>query len=712
MRQLTASIVNVTVGAGIFVLPAAVAAQPRAPRRPPPTWSAPWRWRSIVTSFALAGSRVSLTGGIYAYVEVAFGPFVGVLAGVVQWLVLWLTAAGLLSAFADQVGLLVPGAGRALARVAVILATLALLAFVNVRGVKPGARLVEGITVAKLLPLALLIGVGVFSHRPRATSRGPAGPAARRSAARVLLLIFAFAGIEVALVPSGEVREPERTVPRAIGLALGVTTLLYLAIQAVAQGVLGGELQQNASAPLAAAAGRLLGDWGRLLVLLGGTRLDVRLPERRHAGLAALDLRLRPRRAAAAASSPRCTRASAPRTSRSPPTRCSSAALAATQHLHAPGAALERGRADALLPRLRGGAALRLRVPPPRAPRALRLPGERVIPIAAMAVILWILAHATARELAVLGATLAAATLLYAAAPRPHVKLHLVDGTYELFRAFYGVPPAHDAQGRPVGALRGLVSTLIALVREPGVSTSPCAFDHVIESFRNQLFAGYKTGDGIEPDLLAQFHPAERAVAALGIVVWPMVEFEADDALATGGRALSRRSGRRAGGDLLARQGPLAVRGRPAGHLPRPPARHRPRRGGRRGALRRAARVDPRLARARRRQRRRHPRHPGLRREGRRRRARALPPHRGDPRRPRELGRGGARQGAPRRVAARAARGRAALPPARDAADRRAARGAARGPRVARRAARRARAALPRIGALELADRVPRWRAD
>jgi len=113
------------------------------------------------------------------------------------------------------------------------------------------------------------------------------------------------------------------------------------------------------------------------------------------------------------------------------------------------------------------------------------------------------------------------------------VKVHLVDGTYELFRAFYGVPPAQDDQGRPVGALRGLISTLVALVREPEVTHVAVAFDHVIESFRNRLFAGYKTGDGIEPDLLAQFHPAERAVAALGIVVWPMVEFETDDALAT-----------------------------------------------------------------------------------------------------------------------------------------------------------------------------------
>jgi 5'-3' exonuclease len=113
------------------------------------------------------------------------------------------------------------------------------------------------------------------------------------------------------------------------------------------------------------------------------------------------------------------------------------------------------------------------------------------------------------------------------------MKVHLVDGTYELFRAFFGAPPARDAAGRPVGAIRGLLATLLSLLREPGVTHVACAFDHVIESFRNELFAGYKTGEGVDADLLAQFHPAERATAALGIVVWPMVEFETDDALAT-----------------------------------------------------------------------------------------------------------------------------------------------------------------------------------
>jgi 5'-3' exonuclease len=113
------------------------------------------------------------------------------------------------------------------------------------------------------------------------------------------------------------------------------------------------------------------------------------------------------------------------------------------------------------------------------------------------------------------------------------VKVHLVDGTYELFRAHFGAPPARGGDGRPVGAIRGLVATLLSLLREPDVTHVACAFDHVIESFRNELFAGYKTGEGVDPDLLAQFQPAEEAAAALGMVVWPMVEFEADDALAT-----------------------------------------------------------------------------------------------------------------------------------------------------------------------------------
>jgi 5'-3' exonuclease len=113
------------------------------------------------------------------------------------------------------------------------------------------------------------------------------------------------------------------------------------------------------------------------------------------------------------------------------------------------------------------------------------------------------------------------------------VKLYLLDGTYELFRAYYALPSLVAPDGRQVAAVRGLVQTLLTLLRQDGVTHVACAFDHVIESFRNDLFAGYKTGAGVPKELLGQFELAERAAASLGIVVWPMVEFEADDAIAT-----------------------------------------------------------------------------------------------------------------------------------------------------------------------------------
>jgi 5'-3' exonuclease len=114
------------------------------------------------------------------------------------------------------------------------------------------------------------------------------------------------------------------------------------------------------------------------------------------------------------------------------------------------------------------------------------------------------------------------------------MKIHLVDGTYELFRAYYGAPSTLDPKGREVGATRGLLRSFLSLLRQDDVTHVACAFDHVIESFRNDLFSGYKTGEGIEPELWAQFELAERAADALGMVVWPMVKFEADDALAAG----------------------------------------------------------------------------------------------------------------------------------------------------------------------------------
>ena len=111
------------------------------------------------------------------------------------------------------------------------------------------------------------------------------------------------------------------------------------------------------------------------------------------------------------------------------------------------------------------------------------------------------------------------------------MKIHLVDGTYELFRAHFALPSISAPDGREVGAVRGLVQTLISLLRQEDVTHVAVAFDSEILSFRNDLFSGYKTGEGTPPELLEQFPLAERATAALGLVVWPMTEFEADDAL-------------------------------------------------------------------------------------------------------------------------------------------------------------------------------------
>jgi 5'-3' exonuclease len=112
------------------------------------------------------------------------------------------------------------------------------------------------------------------------------------------------------------------------------------------------------------------------------------------------------------------------------------------------------------------------------------------------------------------------------------MKVHLVDGTYELFRSWFGAPEAKSPSGQEVGATRGFLRSMAAMLRDDEVTHVGCAFDHIVESFRNDLFDGYKTGEGLEPELFDQFPLVERASQALGMVTWPMIELEADDALA------------------------------------------------------------------------------------------------------------------------------------------------------------------------------------
>jgi amino acid transporter len=222
----------------------------------------------FVSSFAMAGSRVSLTGGLYAYVETAFGRYLGFLAGVLYFLTAILAISGVIDLIAGSVGGLLPPLATPIGRFLVILCLLAFLTFINIRGVRFGARAVEAVTLIKLAPLLIFIIAGLFFIRPEALA-WPGWPAGDTLGRSVLQLLFAFVGVEVALVPSGEVKNPARTVPRAIFIALGITTVLYIAIQFVAQGVLGSDLATAGNAALATAASRFLGNAGRMLMLIG-----------------------------------------------------------------------------------------------------------------------------------------------------------------------------------------------------------------------------------------------------------------------------------------------------------------------------------------------------------------------------------------------------------------------------------------------------------
>src|ERR1700682_4220481 len=237
---LTANIISSTIGAGIFVIPATVAAG-LGPAAPLAFICCAIAMVLFVTCFAIAGSRVSLTGGLYAYVEVAFGKYVGFLAGMLYFLTALGAVAGVVNVLANSIALVIPFLGGSVMRIVVMLAVYGVLVFINIRGVRGGAGAVTGVTLAKLLPLLLFICAGIFFIHP-ANLTFTAWPGSKSVGDAVVLLMFAFVGIEVALIPSGEVKNPARTVPRSAYLALVVTTIIYITIQLVAQGTLGADL--------------------------------------------------------------------------------------------------------------------------------------------------------------------------------------------------------------------------------------------------------------------------------------------------------------------------------------------------------------------------------------------------------------------------------------------------------------------------------------
>jgi APA family basic amino acid/polyamine antiporter len=268
VRALTASSFNMTVGSGIFVLPATVAAMIGG-AAPVAYIICAVAMALVVLCFAEAGSRVSTTGGGYAYATAAFGPYVGLLSGSLLYAGAGvLASAAVMNVFVATLAVMVPALGAPPVRIAIMALAYGGLALVNMSGARPGVHTMELFSLGKLIPLVALAAFGIFAMHS-ANLVIPALPPATEMGRACVTLIFAFLGFENALNPSGEVKDSHRTVPRAVLLALGLVTVLYLTIQLVAAGVLGPQLAKETAAPLAATAGIVFGGVGSTIILLG-----------------------------------------------------------------------------------------------------------------------------------------------------------------------------------------------------------------------------------------------------------------------------------------------------------------------------------------------------------------------------------------------------------------------------------------------------------
>ena len=261
---LTASIINGVLGAGIFVLPA-TAAGLLGPAAPLAFLSCAVLMMFVTLCFAAGGSRVATSGGPYGVVGAAFGPFAGYLAGFTLWVSAVLGAGGVIAAFVDVLGSGGVGPTGPWTRAAVIVLVYAGFAWINIHGVRAAAGLVTVTTAAKLIPVLLFVvaGATMADWDNLRFEAAPALPSLGRASA---VVIFAFVGMEIAMGASGEVRSPARTVPRALLAGMGFITVLYLAIQAVAQGLLGGALA-GSRAPLADALSRVTAVGGAIVLL-------------------------------------------------------------------------------------------------------------------------------------------------------------------------------------------------------------------------------------------------------------------------------------------------------------------------------------------------------------------------------------------------------------------------------------------------------------
>ncbi|GAB3387835.1 APC family permease [Lysobacter fragariae] len=261
---LTAAVINVIVGGGIFRMPSALAAQ-MGPAAPLALVAGALAIIPIALCFAAIGSRVQVTGGPYSYLSATFGPFAGFIGGALMWISNFTSSAGVAAGLSDQVARLLPAFAPALPRALLLTVVYGVLFALNAFGVKLGARAITTLAALKLTPLFLLCVFGLFvvdwSQVSFAIGEVPSWGALGAS---MVLVMFAYSGMETALVPSGEINDPARDVPRATMIAILLVVLLYLALQIVGQGVLGPSLAQS-RVPVADTAGAV---WAPAHVLL------------------------------------------------------------------------------------------------------------------------------------------------------------------------------------------------------------------------------------------------------------------------------------------------------------------------------------------------------------------------------------------------------------------------------------------------------------
>lgn len=267
---LAASMISIVVGAGIFVVPAQLS-RAMGSLAPLAVVACAVAIGAVGVCMAEAGSRLPSSGGVYAFVDAAFGPCAGYVAGIVFLVSNVLACGAVSSALGDVVASTLPAGIRPEVHGVVAAGTVILICAINIGGIERGMRLVSVSTLVKLIPLALFIGIGAFAIHG-SNFGAPATVGTPNVELALLLTLFAFQGFETSLSVGGEIRDPTRTIPRAVLLALSGVTLLYISVQVIAQGILGPSLA-NSSVPLADAMGTI--SPALRVMMLAGTALSM-----------------------------------------------------------------------------------------------------------------------------------------------------------------------------------------------------------------------------------------------------------------------------------------------------------------------------------------------------------------------------------------------------------------------------------------------------